>query len=1069
MMNIQLNTVAFDPAETPGTHRNSDFCSQESAQRQPLGRRSLATLVAAISLMTLGSLWVSAPAAFAADEICSSCGQDVRVNGEFTHRKDIASVTNEGAADNAAAFREEINGNNFTVTIAHLPAGRYTISIGEVETSAGAAGERVFNVTSGDVSLAKDYDIFAAAGARKVAYITGSVQHQDDEIRGPINLVFTSSKGAAKFNTVEIKNAAGASVIAFNASELADNFSADARRVPEIAEPVIWRDPSHPLKERINDLIRRMSLAEKVAQLQGGQTPAPAIARLGLPSYAYWNEALHGVANDGIATVFPEPVGMASTFDSELMHKEGHVVGVEGRAKYNDYVSKNNGNASWWHGLTFWTPNINIFRDPRWGRGQETYGEDPFLTSMLSVPFIQGLQGDDPNVMLAMACAKHYAVHSGPESLRHQYDAEPSARDLYETYLPQFEAAVRVGHVGGVMGAYSALYGIPDCASSFLLTDLLRKQWGFEGYVVSDCGAIGDISRAHHYVNTPQEAAADAVKAGCNLTCGGEYNSLVRAVQQKLLTEKDVDQALYYTLWTRFKLGLFDPSDANPYSKIGLDQNDTAESRALALKVAEESIVLLKNNGTLPLDRSKIKRIAVIGPNANATDVLHGNYNGTASRPVTVLNGIRELAGTNIEVTYAQGSPITTETGRSFGFGGRGGGGFGGPLTADQTTQLNNATAAAQTNFTDLQDKLTAAQTDVIAAALAKSDDNTVRAKLEAVAKIQTDIAVLRFTKGVHAVAATITADQKTAINTTPAPAYDAFFVAAAPLGGGGRGGFGGRGAAPTRPPAELQAEAISNAVNADVVIYVGGINPSQEGEQHDRDSIELPQVQEGLVQALYKTGKPMVMVNCSGSDVAFPWEAEHLPAILQAWYPGESGGRAVGEILFGDVNPSGRLPMTFYRATTDLPAFTNYSMADRTYRYFNGTPLYAFGHGLSYTEFDFSSGKLDSKIAADGTAKVTFTLKNTGKLDGDEVAQVYFRHVNSAVPQPKLALCGFTRVHLKQGESSEVTVEVPAERLRYWDTEKKQYVVEPGNYEFLVGAASDDIRLKLPMTIAAR
>ncbi|HEY5040961.1 MAG TPA: glycoside hydrolase family 3 C-terminal domain-containing protein [Verrucomicrobiae bacterium] len=904
----------------------------------------------AVSLMTFGTLWFSVPAAFAADEICASCGQDVRVNGDFAHRKDNASVTIEGAANDPAAFREDINGKNFTVTITHLPAGRYTLSIGEVETLAGAVGERVFDVTAGDVALAKDYDIFATAGARKVAYITGTVQHEDDEIRGPINLVFSSSKGNAKFNTVEIKNAAGASVIAFNASELADNFSADARRVPEIAEPPIWRDPSHPLKERINDLIRRMSLAEKVAQLQGGQTPAPAIPRLGLPSYAYWNEALHGVANDGIATVFPEPVGGSCAWDPDLFHQEGHVIGIEGRAKFNDYASKNDGNSAWWKGVTFWTPNINIFRDPRWGRGQETYGEDPFLTGTIAVDFVKGIQGDDPNVMLAMACAKHYAVHSGPEALRHQFDAEPSARDLYETYLPQFEMAVREGHVGGVMGAYSALYGIPDCASSFLLTDLLRKQWGFEGYVVSDCGAIGDISRSHHYVKTTEEAAADAVKAGCNLTCGTEYNALVRAVQQKLLTEQDVDQALYYTLWTRFKLGLFNPPDKNPYSNIGMDQNDTPEHRALALKVAEESIVLLKNDGILPLNRAKIKRIAVIGPNASSTEVLHGNYNGTAAHPVTVLDGIRQLAGPNIEVTYAEGCQITTNAGRGFGFGRR------------------------------------------------------------------------------------------------------------------------GRGAAPSRPAAELQAEAISNAANADLVIYVGGISPSQEGEQHDRDSIELPGVQEGLVQALYATGKPVVMVNCSGSDVAFPWEAKNLPAILQAWYPGEEGGRAVGEVLFGNVNPSGHLTVTFYKATTELPAFTNYAMADRTYRYYSGKPLYAFGHGLSYTKFSFRSGKLESKkIPADGTAKVTFMVKNTGKVDGDEVMQVYFRHVNSAVPQPKLALCGFARVQLKHGESSRVTVDVPAERLRYWDTQKKQYVVEPGDYEILIGAASDDIRLKLLMTIAAQ
>ena len=920
-----------------------------NTQRKGFGFFPVALL--AISAVTVVSLSLCAPATFAADEICSSCGQDVRVNGEFSHRKDNASVTIEGAtADNAAAFREEINGKNFTVTISHLPAGRYTISIGEVETLASAAaGDRVFDVTAGDVSLAKNFDIVAAAGGvQKVSYIKGTVEHQDDEIRGPINLIFSSSKGAAKFNTVEIKNAAGASVITFNASELADNFSADAKRVPDITEPAIWHDPSHPLKERINDLIRRMSLAEKVGQLQGGQTPAPAIARLGLPAYAYWNEALHGVANDGIATVFPEPVGGSCSWDPGLFHQEGTVIGIEGRAKFNDYASKNNGNSAWWKGLTFWTPNINIFRDPRWGRGQETYGEDPFLTGTIAVDFVKGIQGDDPNVMLAMGCAKHYAVHSGPEALRHSYDAEPSARDLYETYLPQFEMAVRQGHIGGVMGAYSALYGIPDCASPFLLTDLLRTKWGFEGYVVSDCGAIGDISGAHRYARSQVEAAADAVKAGCNLTCGGEYNSLVRAVQQKLLTEKDVDQALYYTLWTRFKLGLFDPT--TPYSKIGLDQNDTPEHRALALKVAEESIVLLKNNGILPLNRSKIKRIAVVGPNASTTDVLHGNYNGTASHPVSVLNGIRELAGTNIVVTYAQGSVITTNAGRGFGFGRRGGG------------------------------------------------------------------------------------------------------------------------AATARPAAELQAEAISNALTADVVIYVGGITPDQEGEQHDRDSIELPQVQEGLVQALHATGKPVIMVNCSGSDVAFPWEATNLPAILQAWYPGESGGQAVAEVLFGKVNPSGHLTVTFYRATTDLPAFTNYAMADRTYRYYNGKPLYAFGHGLSYTKFDFKSGKLESKkMAGDGTAKVTFTLKNSGKADGDEVAQVYFRHVNSAVPQPKLALCGFARVHLNRGESGKVTIDNPAERLRYCDTDKKDYVVEPGKYEFLIGAASDDVRLKLPMTIAAR
>ena len=898
-------------------------------------------------MISLAGLQVCAPSTFAADEICASCGQRVSIDGDFSHHKVDASVTVDGA-DEVGAFREDINGPNFTVTAANLPAGRYAITIGEAEMQAGmAAGDRVFDVVAGDVPLARNFDIVAAAGGeQKVCYIKGTVEHEDDTIKGPVKIVFSATKGNAKFNTIDIKDSSGASVVTFNASELADAFSAEAKRVPQISEPPIWRDASQPLVARENDLIRRMSLAEKVAQLQND---APAIQRIRLPAYNYWNEALHGVANDGIATVFPEPVGGSCAWDPGLFHLEGKVIGVEGRAKFNAYANGHNGNSKWWTGLTFWTPNINIFRDPRWGRGQETYGEDPFLTASLCVPFIKGIQGDDPIYMLAMACAKHYAVHNGPEALRHRFDAEPSERDLYETYLPQFQAAVEQGHVAGVMGAYSALYGVPDCANSFLLTDLLRKQWGFEGYVVSDCGAIGDIWQAHHYVNTSEEAAADAVKAGCGLCCGGDYNALVRAVQRGLLTDKDVDQALYYTLWTRFKLGLLDPADKVPYSNIGMDQNDTAENRALALKVAEDSIVLLKNDGILPLNRSKIKRIAVIGPNANATDVLHGNYNGTASQPVSVLNGIREVAGTNIEVTYAQGCVITTNSSRGFGFGNR----------------RRNST--------------------------------------------------------------------------------------------------------PSRPAAELQAEAISNAVNADLVIYVGGINPSQEGEQHDRDSIELPQVQGGLIHALYATRKPVIMVNCSGSDVAFPWEAANLPAILQAWYPGEEGGRAVGEILFGDVNPSGHLTVTFYRATTDLPAFTNYAMADRTYRYYKGQPLYAFGHGLSYTRFDFKNGKLDSKtIAATGTANVTFTMKNSGKVDGDEVAQVYFRHINSAVPQPKLALCGFTRVSLKHGESRKITVEVPTERLRYWDSQKKQYVVEPGDYEFLIGAASDDIRLKLPIAITA-
>ncbi len=817
-----------------------------------------------------------------------------------------------------------------------------------METQATAAGQRVFTVTSGDATIAKDYDIFAAAGeVGKVTTFSGTVDHGDDALKGPLKISFVAkqgSQGPAKFNTIAIKKEDGTEVVSFSASELADAFTASAEKVPDVKEPPIWRDSTKPMDARIDDLIGRMSLAEKVGQIKDD---APGIARLGLPAYRYWNEALQGEANNGAATVFPEPVGGAASWNPALFHAEGNVIGVEGRAKFNDYANAHNGDSKWWTGVDFWTPNINIFRDPRWGRGQETYGEDPFLTGTIGVEFVKGMQGDDPNYMLAMACAKHYAVHSGPEAQRHTIDVKANDRDLYETYLPQFERVVRDGHVAGVMSAYNAVDGVPASASTFLLTDTLRKSWGFEGYICSDCDAIGDIWRNHHYANTAEEAAADAIKAGCDLCCGSDYNALVRAVQQNLVTEKELDKALHYTLWIRFRLGLFDPADQVAYSKYTIKDNDTPEHHEVSLDLARQSMVLLKNEGILPLDRSKYKKIAVIGPNSDSKSMLAGNYHGTATHPVSILAGIKELAGPNIEVTYALGSPITSVT-----------------RTAPYSGQDSNS----------------------------------------------------------------------------------------------------------NRPVADLNAEALKNASDADLIIYVGGITAGQEGEQFDRTAIELPDVQEQFIHTLQATGKPMVMVNCSGSAVALTWESEHLPAIVQAWYPGGDGGRAVAEVLFGDVNPSGHLPVTFYRATSDLPAFADYSMANRTYRYFTGTPLYAFGHGLSYTTFDYSAAKLDaSTIASTGEVKVSFTVKNSGKRDGDDVAQIYYRHVNSKEPQAKLALCGFSRVSVKSGASAEATIEVPAERLRYWDADKKQYVVEAGDYEFLIGDASDDIRMKLPFSVVAK
>ena len=880
----------------------------------------------------------------AADETCAVCDRKIIVTGEFSHTRAPEGLVIQDAARRAdEAFREEISGTNFAVSVQNLPAGTYTLVIGLAETDITNAGRRVFDITCGDKIIASNLDIFAAAGgADKVLYLTNEIDFPGDAQGGPLTVNFTGRRGLAKLNTLEVRDAENNSLISMRAADLVNVTDVAALKIPEVAGPEIWKNPSKPVAERVRDLVSRLSLAEKIQEMRNS---AAAIPRLGIPAYDYWSECLHGVARAGVATVFPQAIGMAATWDVPLVRQEADVIATEARAKHNDYVAKHDGDSARYYGLTFWTPNINIFRDPRWGRGQETYGEDPFLTSRLGVAFIRGLQGDDPNYIKAMACAKHFAVHSGPESTRHAFDAEPPERDFYETYLPQFEAAVREGHVGAVMGAYNEVYGRPACANPLLLTKILRREWGFDGHVVSDCGAIYDIFANHHFAPTPEAAAADAVMAGDDLCCGTDYNSLLRAVKEGLISEKDIDVAVGRLFEARFRLGMFDPPAKVPFAQIPISENDTPAHEALALTVARESIVLLKNNGVLPLDRAKIKRIAVIGENADSLPMLLGNYNGKPARPVTILDGIKSIAGTNIAVVYEPGCPLA----------------------------------------------LPQAGGEVDAAAWIKA----------------------------------------------------------------------------------LQA-----AWSADAVIYVGGISPKLEGEEMkvnfegfnggDRTRIELPEIQTELLQAMQAGGRPVVFVNCSGSAIAMPWETKNLPAIVQAWYPGEQGGRAVAEVLFGDVNPAGRLPVTFYRSTANLPPFDDYSMDNRTYRYFEGTPLFAFGHGLSYTKFDYSGARLNAThFTADDTMKVSFTVKNSGARDGDEVAQVYFRHVGSARTQAKLALCGFVRLPLAQSQSAHVTLNIPVERFRDWDNLKKQYAVEPGGYEILIGAASDDIRARVPLTIS--
>lgn len=724
--------------------------------------------------------------------------------------------------------------------------------------------------------------------------------------------------------------------------------------VPAVSGPELWRDPDQPLEVRVNDLERRLSLAEKASLLLAD---AAAIPRLGIPAYSFRNECIHGVFSTGPATAFPQVIGMAATWDAPLVQAEAGVIATEARAKFNAFAAAHGGDVTVHHGISFYAPNINIVRDPRWGRGQETYGEDPFLTSQFAVAFITGLQGDNPRYLEAMACAKHFAAHSGPEPLRRSFNATPPEADLYDTYLPAFEAAVRTARVGSVMGSYNAIDGVPDCANPFLLTDLLRRRWGFDGFVVSDGNAIFNLWRFHHYAPTPEAAIAAAVKAGLDLVSasavgGGranyprrDYQALGRMLAQGLLPEADLDRAVGHTLAARFRLGLFDPPERVPWSRLTLADNDTPAHRALALRVAEESMVLLKNDGVLPLDRSRVRRIAVIGPNADAAAMLLGNYSGQPSRSVTILQGIRKVAGPDIAVSYAPGCPL----------------------------------------------------------ALRNDGSNA--------------------------------------------------------------------------PTPEMTSRAVALARGADVVVFVGGLNADLERENHpvpyqgflggDRTRIELPAPQEDLLRALQATGTPVIFVNCSGGAIAMPWEAEKLPAILQAWYPGEEGGLAVARVLFGDTDPAGRLPITLYRSTSDLPPFTDYAMRGRTYRYFDGRPLFAFGHGLSYTTFAYSHPGLDAAVyAPTDTARLSFDVTNTGPWNGDEVVQVYDRPPPGAADAPREALCAFARIHLARGGTARIELDIPLQRLRAWDAQAKRYRVAPGEYTLRVGAASDDIRFTLPIRV---
>jgi beta-glucosidase len=787
-----------------------------------------------------------------------------------------------------------------------------------------------------------------------------------------------------------------------------------------------WRNPDLPFEKRAADLVSRMTLEEKVLQMQNS---APAIPRLGIPAYDWWNEALHGVARAGLATVFPQAIGLAATWDTDFMHRVADVISTEARAKYHEAIRNND--HSRYRGLTFWSPNINIFRDPRWGRGQETYGEDPYLTGRMAVAFIRGMQGDDPHYLKVVATAKHYAVHSGPESTRHSFDAKAGERDLEETYLPAFRASIVEGKADSVMCAYNRINGVPACADDKLINGMLREKWGLEGYVVSDCGAIADITRGHKYKPTMAEASAAAVKAGTDLTCGNEYRTLVDAVKAGQIGAADIDRALVRLFTARFRLGMFDPPERVPYAKIPYSANDSAEHRKMALEAARKSIVLLKNEkGVLPLAAS-VRRIAVIGPGADDPEMLLGNYNGTPSSIVTPLEGIRRQFAKS-EVRYVLGA---TYTGVSEA-----------PVPADVL-----ALEAEYFDGADFQGepRLKRVEPRIYFNYEMRDADQKKALSGRAFSVRWTGTLQAPYT-GEYVIGgpnARILLDGKEIVGpNTQAAGSRRIREARVSLDGGHsyrlqyeyrQSGFGAGTQMVWIPPAEpLLADAVSAVKNADAAVAFVGLNSNLEGEEMrvnipgfsggDRTDLNLPEPQEKLVRAAIDTGKPVIVVLVSGSALSVNYAQQHAAAILEAWYGGEEAGTAIAETLAGVNNPAGRLPVTFYRGVDQLPPFDDYSMQGHTYRYFAGEPLYGFGYGLSYSTFRYSN--LKAGRAGKG-AQVTVRVKNDSRRAGDEVVQLYVSGRKEA-GSPIRQLRGFRRIHLAAGESRDVVFTLSPEDL---------------------------------------
>jgi beta-glucosidase len=807
-----------------------------------------------------------------------------------------------------------------------------------------------------------------------------------------------------------------------------------------------------PVDQRVNDVVSRLTLEEKVAQMLNA---TPGIPRLGILPYEWWNEVLHGVARTPFkVTSFPQAIGMAATWDTNSLYRMADYSALEGRAIHNKAIATGK-TGDRYLGLTYWTPNINIFRDPRWGRGQETYGEDPFLTAMLAKAFVRGLQGEDRTYLKAAACAKHFAVHSGPEPSRHSDNFNPSAYDLWDTYLPAFKELIVNANVAGVMCAYNAVNTQPCCASDLLMNDILRNQWKFTGYVTSDCWAIDDFFRYHKTHKDAMVSAVDAVMHGTDVECGQTvYKTLIDAVKTGLIKEEQLDISLKRLFTIRFRLGMFDPPSMVKYAQTPVSALEAPAHKAHALKMAQQSIVLLRNeNNTLPLSK-KLKKIVVLGPNADNAIAVLGNYNGTPSQVITALQGIKDKVAGGTEVVYEKAINFTNDTLLAYAdvksqFQWEGKQGFNAEYFTNKEMTGEPAVVQIEKEINNFWQEGEAMPGGMTAANFsAKYSSNfTATQNGDITFEVEADDGY-RFLINDKEI---LNAWQR---NRWGARTYkletkkdSVYKIVLEYWQGDGKANVKIK----TGNFEKTNFTALSNRMkDADAIVFVGGISPQLEGEEMkvnypgfnggDRTSIMLPAVQTELLKVLHATGKPVVFVMLTGSAIATPWESEHIPAVVNAWYGGQSAGTAIADVLFGDYNPAGRLPITFYKNDSELPSFMSYDMSERTYRYFKGEALYPFGYGLSYTNFTYSNLKAPSVISKGENITVTVVVKNTGKRTGDEVVQLYTAYNNLKELNPVRALKGFQRITLKAGETKIITFKLTPAQLSLIDESGTAY-----------------------------